>query len=145
MLKILYSSNFEKLWAACPPQMRHGKAYAFRCFERLKPQPGDVELIIASIYQHEGTKNWRAGYIPHLSTFLNQRRFEDLEPSQETKGAGFNSSWTEEEKARWRQEVIDLVRSRLRNGVPLEKCSDLTKMCNKSMMDEILGTTPGRL
>jgi hypothetical protein len=51
---------------------------------------------------------------------------------------------TGEDRKRWRAEVIDMVKARLASGVPLERCGDLTKLCDKSMLEEATGLTEGR-
>ena len=43
----------------------------------------------------------------------------------------------EEEYALWRADVMGMIQERLRNGVPLERCKDLTQLCDKSMLAEI--------
>ena len=74
-----YSEDFLKIWNVYPRKV--GKLAAFRAFERLGCHNGDVELIMDSIDDHldydSAWRRERGKFIPHLATFLNQRRFED--------------------------------------------------------------------
>ena len=73
-----YTEDFQKLWNEYPRGNK--KREAFKAFQKLKCQNGDLEKIIAQVRRYRETPNWQkenGQYVPHLSTFLNQRIFED--------------------------------------------------------------------
>ena len=109
MVAATYTVDFDRLWQVYP--RRSGKGAAFRAFQKLKCVNGDVEVIIASVERHKRTAQWAKDggqFIPHLSTFLNQRRFED-----EPEVGGFNGKPNRAE-----QQFIDNHRAK-------EQASDL--------------------
>lgn len=74
-----YPEEFERLWKPYP--LHKGKAEAFKAFKKLHCQNGDIEQIIHCIEVYKTDQDWtkdNGSFIPHLSTFLNQRRFEDV-------------------------------------------------------------------
>lgn len=79
MTSAKYTEDFLKIWDSYPRKV--GKMAAFKAFQKLECENGDVEQIIQSIDDHWWhDRSWarqEGKFIPHLSTFLNQRRFED--------------------------------------------------------------------
>ena len=80
-LKFSYPSDFEKLWRAYPNNA--SKYQAFKAFEKLKLEQSDVDELVMHVTTRAkkdvkwlGDKNGKK-FIPHLSTFLNGRRWED--------------------------------------------------------------------
>lgn len=73
-----YTQNFIKLWESYP--LKKGKAPAFKKWKSMKIEE-DTELqqkILSSVQTFKShDKKWKSGFIPHLSTFLNQQRWED--------------------------------------------------------------------
>lgn len=81
-------SNFNEIWSLYPRKVN--KRMSQKAFERLNLQ--EQEQAIEALPQH--IKLWKTqetalSYIPHLSTWLNQYRFEDEivieEPKQNKK------------------------------------------------------------
>jgi hypothetical protein len=73
-----YTPEFLEVWATYP--RTEGKFAAFKAYQKIQPGQELREKIIASIQEHAADETWQRDggrYIPHLSTFLNQRRFED--------------------------------------------------------------------
>lgn len=73
-----YTPEFMQFWNTYPKTA--GKHAAFLAFQKVNPQNGDLEKIIESVKKHQGLEQWQRDdgkYIPHASTWLNQRRFED--------------------------------------------------------------------
>lgn len=80
MTSVNYPEDFLKIWNTYP--LKLGKYEGFKAFKKLKCHNGDTERIIKSILEHWETDAWQKDdgrFIPRLSTFLNQRRFEDFE------------------------------------------------------------------
>ncbi len=79
----VYSAAFAVFWDAYP---RHvGKGAAWRAWLRLEVTSTDLGQMLAALDWQKTTRQWTAdagAFIPHPSTWLNQRRFED-EPSLE--------------------------------------------------------------
>ena len=74
--KNIYTPEFEKIWSVYP---RHdGKAEAQKAFDKLKPSEELITAMLSAIAKQ--TEKWRndgGKFIPHCSTWLNQRRWED--------------------------------------------------------------------
>jgi uncharacterized protein YdaU (DUF1376 family) len=73
----VYSEAFEEFWQLYP--RKEGKGQAWKVWERIKGRPG-VDVLRSSIELHKATEQWQRDggqYIPHPSTWLNGRRWED--------------------------------------------------------------------
>ena len=73
--------GFDEFWDAYPKRV--SKQTAIKAFKRLKPDQELLELIFDDIREREQSEDWRKDggrYIPHPSTYLNQRRWEDEKP-----------------------------------------------------------------
>ena len=75
-LKFDYPAEFERLWSAHPVGV---KKLAYDAWRKLKLNEAEnAELIAHLVQRHRDDEKWLAGtYVPHLSTFLNGRRWED--------------------------------------------------------------------
>jgi hypothetical protein len=76
--------SFDDIYSYYPSSGKKGKSPAFKKYKeyrRLKTVPGN-QILIDHIEASKKTKQWQDGYIPHFSTWMNQRRWED-EISQE--------------------------------------------------------------
>lgn len=75
-----YDDWFQKLWHIYP---RHvARLAALNSFKRIKPDLATCRTIAADITRRKANGDWcedRKSYIPHFSTYLNQRRWEDEE------------------------------------------------------------------
>lgn len=70
--------DFEEFWDAYPKRVN--KSTAVKAFKRLKPDSELLEKIFADLRVRCQTEDWRkedGKFIPHPSTYLNQRRWED--------------------------------------------------------------------
>lgn len=76
-------SAFTAFWMAYP--RKEGKHDALKAWERLKPDVALVSRIMSSLLSFCASRQWQDNggkYIPHASTWLNKRRWEDeLAPS----------------------------------------------------------------
>jgi hypothetical protein len=77
--KTNYDDIFDIFWNAYPKKI--GKAYAKKCFEKLKPNAELVDRMVSAINEQKQTDSWKEAkgkYIPNPSTWLNQQRWDDV-------------------------------------------------------------------
>ena len=75
-------SLFNTFWDIYPKKI--AKEYAYKCFIKIDNLESIFDTIIESIKRHKMWRGWSdARYIPHPSTFINQRRWEDELPDVE--------------------------------------------------------------
>ena len=73
--EIAYSVEFAKFWSAYPRKTAKGEAYQ----AWLKANP-PLDAVLKSLDWQRGCEDWTKGggqFIPHPSTYLHQRRWED--------------------------------------------------------------------
>jgi hypothetical protein len=73
-----YSSAFEVFWKAYPRKVN--KQAAEKAFNKLKPNEDLFKAIMAGLENHKKSNQWtrdNGQYIPHASTWLNGKRWED--------------------------------------------------------------------
>ena len=71
--------SFDAFWAAYP--RKAGKGAASKAWFTLKPSAELRATIMAAIDQHKMSRDWLkedGAYIPHPTTWLNQKRWEDV-------------------------------------------------------------------
>lgn len=75
--KSVFSDGFDDFWSAYPRPVK--KKTAFEAWSKLKPDEELRKKIIADINRRKSSEwsNIEERYIPHPSTYLNQRRWED--------------------------------------------------------------------
>jgi hypothetical protein len=76
--------QFNLLWSLYPKKINKQKAY--KAFIKLKPNPELFKTIIKAIKKAKNSRQWQkdnGAYIPHLSTYLNNHRWEDEIPEEE--------------------------------------------------------------
>jgi hypothetical protein len=69
---------FDRIWVSYPKKV--GKAEATRAFLKLKVDEELTARIVSAVALSKETSQWQDNegrYIPHLATYLNQRRYED--------------------------------------------------------------------
>jgi hypothetical protein len=74
----LTDSNFAEFWSAYP--RKESKADALKAFLKLKPDADLFALILAGLQRAKDADQWikdDGKFIPHASTWLNKRRWED--------------------------------------------------------------------
>ncbi|MCK9577851.1 MAG: hypothetical protein M0R51_18235 [Clostridia bacterium] len=69
---------FEILWKEYPKRAGSSKQKALTSFEKLKCDDVLLDKILKSITILKDSKAWLDGYVPHLATFLNQKRWESV-------------------------------------------------------------------
>ena len=72
---------FERFWDAYPRKVKRQKA--LESWRRLAPDDALVETILGSVEQQKRSQQWvkdGGEFIPHPTTWLNQRRWEDQPP-----------------------------------------------------------------
>jgi hypothetical protein len=73
-----YTPDFEAFYGAYPRKVN--KFAAFKVWQKISPENGTVEKIMAALEAHKKTEDWQKDngqFIPHPSTWLNGRRWED--------------------------------------------------------------------
>lgn len=81
-IKVFYAAadDFDSFWKAYP--RKTGKAAAKKAWAKLKPTVETMRLIFKALDWQCGSKQWAEdGIIPHASTWLNGRRWEDEPPT----------------------------------------------------------------
>ena len=76
--KEIYSCMFEAFWKAYPRKVN--KQAAEKAFNKLKPSEDLFKAIMAGLENHKKSKQWTRDdgqYIPHASTWINGKRWED--------------------------------------------------------------------
>lgn len=90
--------GFSEFWAAYP--RKAGKGAAEKAWAKLKADDALTETILAAIEKHKTSDQWKKDggkYIPHPSTWLNQRRWEDevesAEPEEPVRKINWVDGW----------------------------------------------------
>lgn len=76
--------GFARFWAAYPK--KKDRLRALKLWQTLAPQDGLLGQILAALDRQKASEAWRQNrgqYIPHPSTWLRNRRWEDEEPSSD--------------------------------------------------------------
>lgn len=76
--KTYMAESFGQFWVKYPRKVK--KQSAFKAWCRVKPINGLADIIIASVEKYKQTPDWKKDngkFIPHPTSFLNQRRWED--------------------------------------------------------------------
>ena len=83
--------RFDGLWNYYPHDKRGSKQRAIKAWDNLKPDDGEIDNIARGLQYLMGTDEWQRGIgIPHVSTFLNNRFWEDaLELLEEEDDGGW--------------------------------------------------------
>lgn len=68
------TEGFDQFWDKYPK--KEGKAPAIAAWSRVNAS-AFLRAILTDISNRKNTKQWREGFIPHPTTYLNQRRWED--------------------------------------------------------------------
>ena len=80
-----FSDLFNQFWTAYPKHI--AKQSAVKAFEKLKPDEKLLEAMLKAIARQKESKQWEKDggvFIPYPATWLNQRRWEDELPQDET-------------------------------------------------------------
>ena len=81
-----YTDDFENAWLEYPNKVN--KFMAFRAYQKIKPDEKLKKIIFAAIATQKSWRQWQEGFIPHFSTWLNGRRWEDIPQKPKTGGEG---------------------------------------------------------
>jgi hypothetical protein len=80
----IYPENFLAFWALYPKKV--GKGAALKAYQKIKEPKPTLKTIKESIAWQVTSENWKdPQFIPHPSTWLNERRWED-EPTTPING-----------------------------------------------------------
>lgn len=72
-------TDFDLVWAQFP--RKTAKAVARKAWNKLAPDTETVQAMLDALVWQKETAQWKRGIIPHFSTWLNQRRWEDEAPT----------------------------------------------------------------
>ncbi|MCL5024829.1 MAG: hypothetical protein M1497_15970 [Nitrospirae bacterium] len=78
--------GFSLFYEAYPKKLK--KAKAWEAWQKINPENGTFELIMDALKRFKETEEWRKDsgkYVPHPTSWLNQRRWEDEIPEEPTK------------------------------------------------------------
>lgn len=78
------AEGFDEFWSAYP--RKTAKANAFKAFEKLNPDGDLMKMMLGALSRWNKSDQWtkdNGQYIPHASTWLNGRRWEDELPQQD--------------------------------------------------------------
>jgi len=77
-----YSKEFETFWELYPRKVNKQKAH--EVFKKLNPSESLLGVMLTSLKQQRQSEQWQTTqFIPHATTWLNGRRWEDeLEPAR---------------------------------------------------------------
>jgi DNA-binding MarR family transcriptional regulator len=83
--KFEYPMEFKEIWKAYP--RRDNKGGALKAFQNIKPRPTEEirKKMISKIDQWSNSEQWKKDggkFIPMLSTWLNNRRWDDGKPPE---------------------------------------------------------------
>lgn len=79
------AAAFERFWDAYPRKVK--RQDALKSWRRLAPDAALVETIVSAVGRQKQSQQWvkdGGEYIPHPTTWLNQRRWEDQPPQAQT-------------------------------------------------------------
>jgi len=89
--------SFNQIWKIYPKKV--SKAVAKKAFQKIKPNKELFDTMKKAIELHSRSRDWtkeNGKYIPHLSTWLNQERWEDeIETTAQT-GFGLGDNYIEQ-------------------------------------------------
>jgi hypothetical protein len=69
------AERFGRFWSAYP--RKTGRGAAERWWDRHKPDDALLALILQAVEAHRTCETWQRGFVPHPTTWLNQRRWQD--------------------------------------------------------------------
>ena len=75
--------EFERFWKAYP--RKDCKKDARKAWSKLNPNEDLQEIILGAIEQQKSKRDWKEGYIPYASTWLNGERWNDKVVPQMTR------------------------------------------------------------
>ena len=87
--------RFERFWESYP--RGEGKQKAIQSWDRLKPDEDLLRAMALGLMRQLKSDDWKRGIgIPHASTWLNQRRWEDEDKALPSPSS--QSGWAEDEE-----------------------------------------------
>lgn len=77
--KNTYTEDFTIFWSAYPNKV--GKDAAYKSWNKAKPR---LDNVMYALSWQQDSDQWKRGYIPNPATYLNQGRWKDEEPVEES-------------------------------------------------------------
>lgn len=92
------SAGFPDFWAAYP--RKEGRQAAEKAWQKLKPDDDLQRLMAAALEAQKCSRQWSdLQFVPHASTWLNQRRWEDEIPRETTQQDRAAEQWLDSQAA----------------------------------------------
>ena len=100
-------SAFDDFWQAYPN--KKAKHAAQQAFNRLNPDDDLVETMICAIANQKRSEQWKRGFIPMPSTWLNGKRWEDEISNVIPRNDPTEPLWRQEQRLRIQQAVPSIA------------------------------------
>lgn len=100
---------FDSFWAQYPNKA--AKQSAVKAWDKLKVSESLYQQIMIAVSKQKLWQQWQDGYIPHPATWLNGKRWEDVEPVRKSNNSPANSEFSQyirEASERIKQQDADL-------------------------------------
>lgn len=82
---MIKSDMFDNFWSAYPKKA--GKKDAMKVWSKINPSQQIAEKILVGLEKCKSSQQWRDGFIPNASTFLNGERWNDELPTVRRKAS----------------------------------------------------------
>ena len=99
---------FHAFWDSYPKKVDKRRAY--EAFKRLKVTPELLSCMLTSLDKQKRSEQWREAngrYIPHATTWLNGRRWEDTMLTTASEASRLSARPQAKQLTGWHTEVID--------------------------------------
>lgn len=93
---------FDSFWQQYPNKV--AKQAAQKAWAKLKLTEPLYQQIMIAVAKQKNWQSWQQGYIPHPSTWLNGKRWEDVEPVRVNGGGGDMAQYIREASERLRKQ-----------------------------------------
>lgn len=97
-----YTKGFDMTWTEYPHGTNSSKRKAYEAWKKLTPE--ERQAATDALPAFKASKRWREGYIPHASTYLNQRLWETPPPT----GSNGHVEQSDEEIAAFKTRMKEL-------------------------------------
>lgn len=93
---------FDSFWQQYPNKV--AKQAAQKAWAKLKLTEPLYQQIMIAVAKQKNWQSWQQGYIPHPSTWINGKRWEDVEPVRVNGGGGDMAQYIREASERLRKQ-----------------------------------------
>lgn len=108
--KYIYSSNFESFWKMYPKDRQIDKKRAYVSWCKYNVDDALAKEICDGLERWKASEQWKdPQYIPHPSTFLNNKRWEIVPPAAKPKNAALSYKQTPISQSDFEAMTVDLT------------------------------------